>query len=263
MKLKYKKMIIMISMCTMGIGLVTFSITGQSKNSATEVEETAEVMDVYNAKAVAIIGDQNVLSATLPAVTPIPAVSSTMDATLEIEGTEVAKVAEVTNILETDSYKDINKLIKKYYNAKLTDDVKNFNSLVNDTSKLNMDDIKRKTKYIEEYKNFTCYTRKGPEVGSYIVYAYHEVKFSNIDTPAPGMNEFYVMTNESGDPYIYLGEIDKDAEQYMKESRESEDAMDLIYSVNEKLQKVRNSDTALNEFYMKLEESAKNITKND
>ena len=41
--------------------------------------------------------------------------------------------------------------------------------------------------YIEEYKNIDTYSKKVRR-GSYIVYAYHEIKFSSINTLAPGLS---------------------------------------------------------------------------
>ena len=258
MKLKYKKMIIMISMCTMGIGLVTFSINGSPEKPTKVVEENVDVMVAYDAQAVATIEDQDLLSATITMPTPIPTPEPTIIP--EIEATMKTQV--VVDVLEKNAYKDVNKLINKYLNAKLTKDVKNFKLLVNDVSSLDMKDIERKTKYIEEYQNLTCFSRKGPEEGTYIVYAYHEVKFTSIDTLAPAMNEFYVKTDKNGDPFIYLGEIDKDTETYLNDVRKSDNVMDLIYTVNEKFQKAVDGDDALAEFYLKLEES-QSVTKND
>lgn len=77
------------------------------------------------------------------------------------------------------------------------------------------------------------------------------------------MNEFYVKMNEKGEPYIYLGEINNATKQYLDEVRESDEVMNLIYDVNDKLQKVVADDKELHEFYSKLEESAKNVTMNN
>jgi hypothetical protein len=254
MKLKYKKIIVMVTMCTMGIGLVTFSVSRPSQKDTTAVVENSGDVVTFNTEDDTTLEDQSRLSFAadvteepLPTLAPEPTVA----------------VVEEADELEKDAYKDINKLIKKYLKAKLSDDIADFKPLVNDVSIIDMEDVERKTKYIEDYENVTCYTRKGPEEGSYIVYAYHEVKFTSIETLAPGMNEFYVKSDENGDPYIYLGEIDKETSQYFDEVRDSDEVMELIYSVNEKLQKAVDNDGALSEFYLKLEESAQNVTMND
>lgn len=255
MKLKYKKIIVMVTMCTMGIGLVTFSVSKPpQKDTTAVVEKSGDIVTFKTEETIDSSAEQSMLAFVAEATDePLP--------TLSPEPT-VVEVEEV-DVLEKDAHKDINKLIKKYLKAKLSDDIENFKSLVNDVSIIDMEDVGRKTKYIEDYENISCYTRKGPEEGSFIVYAYHEVKFTSIEALAPGMNEFYVKSDENGNPYIYLGEIDKKTNQYFDEVRDSDEVMELIYSVNEKLQKAVENDGALAEFYLKLEESAKNVTMND
>lgn len=250
MKLKYKKMVLMVTVCTMGIGMVTFSITNQGHKPTTKVEKSANVqtfntdLTVDAAKAIAEV--------SVPTTTPVPTAVPTQAVTLATD-----------NPLEKDAHKDVNTLISKYLKAKLAGKLKGFSSIVNDTDLINIDDMNRKTKYIEKYDNLACYTKKGPEEGSYLVYAYHEVKFTSIDTLAPAMNEFYVKTNEDGNLYIYLGEIDSETEKYFEEVRDSEEVMDLIYNVNDKLEKTLEKDNSLASFYAKLKESAQNVSSNN
>jgi hypothetical protein len=256
MKLKYKKLVVMITMCTMGIGLVTFSISRPQEKNTTPVEDSSVKKVAQKVEAEQNINNADVKSASiLPTATPTP--------TEEPQSQEDAAVAVPTNALEKNAHKEINKLIKSYLNAKLGKKIDKFKPLVNNVDFIDLKDIERKTKYIEGYKNITCYTQKGPEEGTYIVYAYHEVKFTSIGTLAPAMNEFYVKTDEKGEPYIYLGEIDQNTEKYLDGVRDSEQVMNLIYDVNNKLEKAVKNDNALSEFYSKLEESAKNVTMNN
>ncbi len=77
------------------------------------------------------------------------------------------------------------------------------------------------------------------------------------------MNEFYVKTNENGEPYIYLGVIDSETDEYFGEVRDSEEVAELIYDVNDKLQHAVDNDSALSNFYLKLEETTQKVTKNE
>lgn len=259
MKLRYRKLVVMIGMCTIGIGLVAFSAVTPSKKNTTPVEsikstlaENKEESDTADAD---ISGSDMKAASIMPTATPTP--------TEAPKKTEKEIIREKAGTLEKNAYKDVNKLIKNYLNAKLSKKIDNFKSLVNNVDYIDLTDIKRKTKYIEKYKNVVCYTKKGPEEGSYIVYAYHEVKFKGIDTLAPAMNQFYVKTDKDGKPYIYLGEIDSDTEKYIDVVKESSDVMKLINNVNDKLQTAVKNDKALYEFYVKLEESAKKVSTND
>ncbi|BCJ94899.1 hypothetical protein acsn021_24680 [Anaerocolumna cellulosilytica] len=256
MKLKYKKMILMVTVCTMGIGMVTFSVTRENSKSSTAVESKGKDLVVEKQDLKLDSSTADVLSAAaLNSLIPSTEGSNLEIATLQGE--------QDTNVLEKDAYTDVNELITKYLNAKLTNKKSDYKSLVNDVSLLDLKDIERKTKYIENYENITCYTKKGPEDGSFVVFAYHEIKFNSIDTLAPAMNRFYVKQNEEGKPYIYLGEADKETEVAIAELSETEDVLELIESVNTKLAKAVEKDGPLGEFYLKLEESAKDVSKNE
>lgn len=239
-------MIIMISMCTMGIGMVTFSMNGESKEATTEVES----LSMKSAVAFNTSSDSgevsSVFAAAVEAASPTP--------------TEIP-VVEEPNPLVQNTNEEITTLITSYLNAKLTHKADSFKGVVNDVSLIDSKALERKTKYFEKFENLTCYTKKGPEEGSYIVYACHEVKIIDIETLAPAMDEFYVKTDENGKLYVYLGEIDDATGRYLNEARESEDVLNLIYSVNEKLAKARETDPVLDEFNKKLEEAIKNVTK--
>ena len=44
---------------------------------------------------------------------------------------------------------------------------------------------------------------------TYIVYVYHEIKFNSINTLAPGLSKFYVITDSEGNLKIYSEEMDR------------------------------------------------------
>lgn len=255
MKLKYKKMIIMVSMCTMGIGMVVFSTSHPAKKENNDGQK------------IVAEGQGDVSPASLKNETPETGVLDAFrsidepDDTNQITETPEADKKEdvVSAPLEKNEDKKINKLIKKYLNAKLGTKLSAFEDIVSDTSFLDMDDMIRKNSYIEGYDNIEVYTKKGIKEGSYVVYAYHEVKFTSIDTLAPAMNEFYIEADEEGNPIIYLGKIDGDTKTYLDEVRNSEEVMELIYKVNDDLKNAVEKDNALAEFYVKLEESAKKV----
>lgn len=256
MKLKYKKMILMVTVCTMGIGMVTFSVTRQNGKNSTVVESTNSDMAALKENKILDVSSADLLSAT--------ALSSLIPSTDEASQKVAALQAdEDTNALEKDAYADINELITKYLSAKLTNKKADYKSIVSDVTLLDLEDIERKTKYIEKFENISCYTKKGPEDGTFVVFAYHEIKFKSIDTLAPAMNRFYVKQNEDGKLYIFLGDADKETERAIKELSDSDDVLALIESVNSKLEKAVEKDGPLGEFYLKLEESAKDVSKNE
>jgi hypothetical protein len=253
MKLKYKKMIILVSMCTMGIGLVTFSIVRPSSK---------DVPNSNGAQVAALSADNDDLDNVESGVdTQVANVDGLIDE--NENGSNKNRAITEIDELKKNEYKKVNKLITKYLNAKLSKDIAKFEGIVNDTSLIDVADLERQTNYIEDYSNIDVYTKKGPEEGSLIAYAYHEVKFTSIDTLAPAMNAFYVKADENGDYYIYLGNVDDETIAYIDEVRNSDEVMELIYNVNDRMKKAADSDNALAEFYLKLEETANQVAQNN
>lgn len=265
MKLRYKKIIAMVTVCTMGIGMVTFSITRQEQDKSTAVERQVQTLsvDVANGKdsstddgvaAKAAVADATLL----PTDTP-----TTSDDASGSYPTEASLLSVDKNPLVKSTNTEINSLITKYLNAKLSGKIEKFEDLVDNTELLNIKDINRKTKYIDKYSSVECYTKKGLEEGSYVVYVSYELKLSSIDTPAPGMNSYYIKTNSDGKLYIYLGEGDTKIDDYVNKLNTTTDVENLIFKVNDELKTVLKKDAALSEFYAKLEESAKNVSANE
>ncbi len=253
MKLKYKKMVLLVSMCTMGIGLVTFSIIGPSAKDVANGDQGQIV--TFNAGEGATDDDLEVASNDIDNLTAAEDNGMTSDTNKAIE--------KENDELKKNEDKKLNKLISKYLSAKLSKDISKFEGIVNDTSLIDLDNLERQTNYIEDYSNIDVYTKKGPEEGSFIAYAYHDVKFKSIDTLAPALNAFYVKTNEDGNYYIYLGNVDDETAAYLETVHSSEEVMELIYDVNDKMKKAADSDSALAEFYLKLEETANQVAQNE
>lgn len=271
MKLKYKKMIILVSMCTMGIGLVTFSIVGPSSKEAANSKEVQIATLSDSNDELDNVGTDEDIQATdsedikVKSSDDAQAGSSSTDdiAGEKDSNTNRVAVAQEVDELKKNEYKTINKLIAKYLNAKLSKNIDKFKSIVNDTSLINIADIERQTNYIEEYNNIDVYTINGPEKGSLIAYAYYEVKFTSIDTLAPAMNAFYLKANEDGDYQVYLGDVEDETIEYIDKVNNSDEVLELIYGVNDKMKKAADADSALAEFKLKLEETANQVAQSN
>lgn len=244
-------------MCTMGIGMVVFSTSQPSKKEQVNKDAPKIIAENQGVVTPAPLNNETPEVGVLDA---FRAMDENDNNNQIADAPEADKKEETISApLEKSDDKKINKLIKKYLNAKLGTDLSAFEGVVSDTSFLDMDEMIRKNNYIEGYDNIEIYTKKGIKEGSYVVYAYHEIKFTSIDTLAPAMNEFYLEADEKGNPLIFLGKIDEDTKAYLDEVRNSEEVMELIYKVNDDLKKVVDKDNALAQFYLKLEESAKKV----
>ncbi|MDD6207502.1 MAG: hypothetical protein PUB10_03160 [Clostridiales bacterium] len=163
---------------------------------------------------------------------------------------------EVTYELEENQHPEINELVREYLGARQKCDLDALSGLVSDISHIDEDNLRKRSEYIEGYQNISCYTMKSPQDGGYLVFVYSEVKFLNINTPAPGLFSLYVTQTEDGSYVVYLGELDGDVQEFTDSAMQSEKVQNLLDTVDQKLKQAIVSDEDLRDFYQKLEESS-------
>lgn len=227
MKARYKKLIFLFALWLLGIKMVTFAVNNQD-----------EAIQVRPANYL----DKNTELA-----------SNEDEGQTEEDIILHRDLEEVNyNLLENKNFDDINHLIEAYYRAKLTCDIADFEPLVNNIDYINIKDMKRRNKYIENYDNLTCYTwEKDNEF--FVVYVCCEIKFKDIDTAAPSLVRLLVK-KENNVPYIYFGELNKDEEEFVSKIDHSEEVLYLAEQVNGLYEVATQNDSKLAEFRRKLEE---------
>lgn len=115
--------------------------------------------------------------------------------------TEVAQQDE-EETYEVDAYPAINELVNNYYTAYANGDIATLTTLATPISQNEQGYISVFSQYVESYQNISCYTKKGLDDNSYLVSVYMEIKFTGVDTLAPGLDFFYIRANEDGSYYI-------------------------------------------------------------
>lgn len=150
--------------------------------------------------------------------------------------------------LQVDAYDDVNKLVDEYFKATASGDTESLKKICPQLDEKEAIRIEQKAKYTDNYQNFTCYTKPGPEEKSYIVFAYYEIKFKNIDTLAPGLTSLYVKTDESGNLYVYGGDLSDEESEYIKAIAAQEDVVELLNTVDQKYNDAASSDETLKNF---------------
>lgn len=115
-----------------------------------------------------------------------------------LENTEM----EVLEPFEVDRVKGVNELITDYYAAYASGDLETLQTYAIPVTDNEKSFITMFSQYVQEYQDITCYTKPGHEEGAYLVSVSLKMKFEGVDTPAPGLEFFYVRTNENGDLYI-------------------------------------------------------------
>lgn len=157
--------------------------------------------------------------------------------------------------LEKDAVPGINELINKYYKAMVEGDTDTMGELVYYLDANEILRAKETSKYLEDYPTLEVYTKPGPREGCYLVLAYMELKFYDYDKPIPGMNVYYVCTNEDGEFYINQDGDENEGElQYMRKILVQNDVIDLNNRVTVAFNDMVAEDGTLKEFLSKLDE---------
>ena len=77
------------------------------------------------------------------------------------------------------------------------------------------------------YENIKVYTKIGPAPGTYVAYVYYEEKFKDYEDSIPGLEAFYICTDESGNLYINDGEESESVINYIREASLQDEVVDL------------------------------------
>lgn len=240
MKFKYKKIAIMISMCTMLIGFIIFTVARPSSQGNSGKEDKAPKQDNV-VTALSAEGETKVTAS--PTAEPTPTPTSVTTLTLDLE----PKVTEV---------------VKAYIENCIKGDMDALEEVVSNISMMDEDELKIKYESIEKVDNIECYMIPGPVEGGYLVYAYREFKIKDIETLAPGLSRVYVTIGDDGRCRVFFG-ADTGIEDFIKKMDESEQVQELVARVNDKLQEAAGKDKKLKKFISGLNLDSDNVQNKD
>lgn len=264
MKLKYKKMIMLTAMSTMGIGLLTLAISqerpkaeeilntdvhqesemfGEDKDTDMELEKAMlAAPNAYNTRTIPSTAPEQTPELT-PTVTPIPTPASLPIYALE----------------DDSNYPEIKSLFVDYYTAKNNCDIDKLKTMLTVPENVDaLDDLQTMTEYIDDYRNIKSYIKKSYIEDAYIVFVYHEIKFISVNTPAPGLSKFYVVKDGEGNYQVYSGLMDTALFEYYTIRNYDADIVDLIATTNSAGEKARAKDEDLAKFWSAMDELYQN-----
>ena len=196
------------------------------------------------------------------AVTPSDATEVSTDATEQSSSIEPDNNKYIQDFdsygLQKDAVPEIAELVSKYQEAKLSADAKKLYEVFGRTDTEGLVEMQEKltseAEVYEAYEDTVCYTTKGVEDNSYIVYISCKLKFAGIDTPAPMLTWAYVVCNDG----IYtMKEPDKltsEEQEKVDEISLSEDVKVLDSQMRTELAKAVLSDAKLGSLYDMLAE---------
>lgn len=180
------------------------------------------------------------------------------EAEAQLAGIDPAAAAEEGNAiteeelpqleLEINAYPAVNSLMSDYYTAMAEGNieaVESMNAYVEDKEKIRIQEM---SKYVDSYQELDVYTKLGPVEGSYLVYVYSKVKFTEYDKLVPGMKAFYVCTDDEGKCYINGGEANSVVTNYIREISLQDDMVDLNNKAVAEYNELLASDEELNAF---------------
>ncbi|MCR5774163.1 MAG: SH3 domain-containing protein [Lachnospiraceae bacterium] len=171
------------------------------------------------------------------------------ETTTETTYDENAEIPLPQEELKVDAYPEVNALVSSYFTAMATGDVATLSTICSDLDDAAKIRIQEKANYTESYDDLKCYTKPGPIPNSYIVFAYYQIKYVNIDTKAPGLSSLYVCTDENtGSLYVYNGDLSENVSNYIKGVAAQEDVVALLSQVDTEYNNAVESDKTLKAF---------------
>ena len=160
---------------------------------------------------------------------------------------------------QIDANVELNSLIVNYYNAYAAGDVAALSAYASPISDSEASYIKFLSQFIEAFDVVHVYSKPGLDDGSYLVSVEVNEKFVGIPTPAPGLEFFYVRTNENGMLYIDNSygtynqkeneiSVDPKIQSVIEIYNERDDVMRLKQMVEDDLNDALAADANLNKF---------------
>ncbi|WP_033154330.1 SH3 domain-containing protein [Pseudobutyrivibrio ruminis] len=151
---------------------------------------------------------------------------------------------------------ELTTLINNYYTAYAEGDTDTLATLATPVSDQEISYIAFYSQYIESFNDVQIYTKPGLTDNSYLVTTEVELKYNDIDTAAPGLDFFYVETNEDGKLYINniygsfnqnnnIYEMDTEISDLIAVYIRQQDLLDLKAEVDEAYESALESDENL------------------
>ena len=97
---------------------------------------------------------------------------------------------------------ELTTLIEDYYSAYAAGDTDALQKVATPVSDEEISYIQFYSQYIESFKDSQIFIKDGLDAGSYLVSVRVDLKYKDIETPAPGLDFFYVETNKDGKLFI-------------------------------------------------------------
>lgn len=199
------------------------------------------------------IGDDAGSEEPVQVATPTPTISPTP--------TPTSTPTPTPNLLQTNAYPEVNELIDAYFDAKLSPEDADFDSLVIDPSLIDMDYLQLQYGLVTDFSNITCYTKNGFAEIAYVVYVSYDSKIVTIDTPVPALDRLTLVYAEDGSNRLLVNNVKTLSDEvtaYCNELFTHDDVQQMYAQETARFEDAIASDPELSQLYNRLEPEGAN-----
>ena len=160
-----------------------------------------------------------------------------IESSVELQPTEAPVAATPEPVtkdipLEENTNNELFTLICTYYTAYAYGDVETIKSISNYLSETDEIRIQAMSEYVDSYPVVQIYTKPGPVADSYLAYVCYHMTVTNFEDTMPGMETFYICTDEGGKLYLNEGEVSEEELEYIRKVNLQDDVVELNNRVN-------------------------------
>ncbi len=153
---------------------------------------------------------------------------------------------------------DVTSLIEEYYAARVIS-VEEILPYIYDAESITAEQIDEnvimsRVEYVNAYHDIKIHLKTGAGSIDYVAYVENSIEIPSVETYAPSLDELYIKYDEDGAPKIYAGGLSQEENAYMEALRETDDVKELRKKVSNELEKARENDTALDDFFKMMEQ---------
>ncbi|MBR6221819.1 MAG: hypothetical protein IKQ71_00120 [Lachnospiraceae bacterium] len=169
---------------------------------------------------------------------------------IKVEKNEESSTEGVSIVpMETDAYPELNQFITTFLNATTACDQQALQSMVTDPAVYDdMSTLQSRAKFLIEYNNIKCYTKKGPADNTFIVFVVTNTVLKDINTAPMDFMTFYVIQNESG-YVINNGALSEEENNYIATIKKDADIQEIMKKISVYNDQAVENDEGLKAFY--------------
>ena len=132
-----------------------------------------------------------------------------------------------------DADESVLALMTKYYNATADCDIETIRNCYYDPDTIAIDEnvLKRKAQIIDGYRGIKCYEADGLAADELVLYVLYEIKFKEVQTPAPTLIRFYLKKVDD-EWRIYNGPMSEELAAHLNMMTNNRDVISLMVQVN-------------------------------